>query len=428
MDRVGGFVSPVPTADEPANPPMAAIGASGTHFRTAPVLVSASFAHPDVDAGARAVLSIPEDKLAAALGDLHARPAELVVISTCLRHELYAVGIDHERLRAIAGEMAGGVADLDLLPDPVELYGRESVIHLFRVAAGLQSPVVGEHEVLGQVRRAHTAAQRAGTLGPVLDQIFREAIRTGREVRDMLPAPDHGSVAAIAADHVLDTEPGRLVLVGAGQMANAVADHLDGSSWEVVRVTRRPDRVNGAALGLDALADELVGADVCVTAVTSPREILSRGDLAAVVARRGGRTLRVVDVGMPANVDGAGVDGIDYEGIDRLAADHRHRIAVDEAASVVEIRSAETHARVVNSALTPLIRRLREKADHAVEEELARAFRRLDLDADERAAVEQMARTLANRLMHDPLLYLSSHPQAIATSDTARNILGIPEH
>lgn len=407
---------------------MAAIGASGTHFRTAPVLVSASFAHPDVDAGARAVLSIPEDKLAAALGDLHARPAELVVISTCLRHELYAVGIDHERLRGIVADMAGGVVDLDILPDPVELYGRESVIHLFRVAAGLQSPVVGEHEVLGQVRRAHTAAQRAGTLGPVLDQVFREAIRTGREVRDMLPAPDHGSLAAIAADHVLDAEPGRLVLVGAGQMANAVADHLDGSGWEIVRVTRRPDRVNGPALGLDALADVLVDADVCVTAVTSAHGILSRGDLAAIASRRQGRVLRVVDVGMPANVDGTGVAGIDYEGIDRLAADHRHRIAVDEATSVVEIRSAETHARVINSALTPLIRRLRDKADSAVEEELARAFKRLDhLDDDARDAVAQMARTLANRLMHDPLLYLSSHPQAIATSDTARTILGIPE-
>lgn len=405
---------------------MAATGAPGNNHRTAPVLVSASFAHPDVDAAARALLSIPEDKLTSILADMRTRPDEVVVISTCLRHEVYAVGVDHAELRAIVAEMAGLGDAASALAEPVERYGRDSITHLFRVAAGLESPVVGEHEVLGQVRRAQSAAQRAGTLGPVLDQVFRAAIRTGREVRDMLPAPDHGSLAAIAADHVLDREPGRVVLVGAGQMATAVYDHLVGSGWEIVRVTRRPDRVHGPAVGLDELPDVLVDVDVCVTAVTSARGILDRDDLAAIVSRRD-RPLRVVDVGMPANVDGAAVEGIEYEGIDRLAADHRHGVAVDEAAGVAEMRAAETHSRVLNSTLTPLILSLREKADNAVEEELGRAMRRLEhLDADDRAVVEQLARTLANRLMHDPLLYLSSHPQATSTSDTARSILGIP--
>lgn len=406
---------------------MAATGSTGPDRRTAPVLVSASYAHPDVSASERAVVTIAEDDLAAALAGVAAGPGEMVVVSTCLRHEVYAVGVDHDELRDVVARMAGAPSAA-ALPDPVERYGRESVTHLFRVAAGLQSPVVGEHEVLGQVRRAHSAAKRAGTLGPTLDQVFRDAIKTGREVRDLLPAPDHGSLAAIAADHVLDNEAGRLVLVGAGQMATAVHDHLAGTDWEVVRVTRRPDRVHGPALGLDALVDVLVDADVCVSAVTSTRGLLSRGDLAALVARRDGRRLRIVDVGMPANIDGAGVAGIDYEGIDRLAADPRHGVAVDEAAGVVEMRSAETHARVLNSALSPLIRSLREKADHAVDEELARASRRLEhLDAEDLAVVEQLARTLANRLMHDPLLYLSSHPQATSTSDTARTILGIPD-
>lgn len=406
---------------------MAATGSSGPERPTAPVLVSASYAHPDVGASDRAALTIPEDHLANALGEVSGKAPEMVVVSTCLRHEVYAVGIDHDELRSIVARMADGRAPAEL-PDPMEQYGRESVTHLFRVAAGLQSPVVGEHEVLGQVRRAHSAAKRAGTLGPTLDQVFRDAIRTGREVRDLLPAPDHGSLAAIAADHVLDDTPGRLVLVGAGQMATAVHDHLAGSGWEIVRVTRRPDRVHGPALGLDALEDVLVDADVCVTAVTSARGLLSRDDLGALMDRRRGRPLRIVDVGMPANVDGAGIEGIDYEGIDRLAADPRHRVAIDEAAGVVEMRSAETHARVLNSTLSPLIRSLREKADHAVDEELDRAFRRLEhLSTDDLAAVEQLARTLANRLMHDPLLYLSSHPQATSTSDTARTILGIPD-
>jgi len=397
--------------------------AAASQDRNAPVVVSASFAHPRVPAADRAPLSIHEDDLVEALSSVENPPAELVVISTCLRHEVYAVGLDEAAMLDLVFSMSRA----DSVPDGELRYGREAVTHLFHVAAGLHSPVVGEPEVLGQVRRAHKAAKKAGTIGPALDQVCREAIRAGREARDLLPEPDHGSLAKIAAEHLTDREPGRLVLVGAGQMAHAVFDHLDGTGWEVVRITRRPDRLGPGALGLDHLLDELIHADACVTAVRSPKPLLSAVELADLTAVRD-RPLLLVDVGMPANVEECDVDGIVYEGVDRLASDHRHSVAIEEVTAVVDVRAVETHARVVNSSLTPLIVSLRQKAASAVEEELAKVYGKLEhLDDDDLAVVERLARTLANRLLHDPLLYLSTHPQATATSDTARHILGIPD-
>lgn len=385
------------------------------------MLTSLSFAHPHVGAAERDALAIPPSELVGKLRRLRRRPPELVVISTCLRHELVAVGAGFAELQAVAAELSG----LETLPAGEYRHGREAATHLFRVAAGLRSPVVGELEVLGQVRRAHRAAHEAGTIGPMLDQLLREGVRTARESHEVLPEVDHGSIAAIAADHLLDREPGRLLLIGAGAMSNAVFDHLGDSPWQVVRITRRPERVGPGTLGFDALEDELAAADVAVCAVTSPKPLIGAGLLQAVSGRRS-TPLTLVDLGMPANVERAEVANVELVGIDDLARDDRHRLNTDEAEALIEIRALEVHARIVNSTLTPLIQALREKAETATREELERAYGRLrDLSDEQRGVIEQMARTLTNRLLHDPLTYLSKHPEAVATSHTAREILGI---
>ncbi|MCC7078381.1 MAG: hypothetical protein IT198_14755 [Acidimicrobiia bacterium] len=398
------------------------------HNPVPPVLVSLAYAHPAVPADARAPLAISESELAAAYGQLAACdnlvvPDELVIVSTCLRHEVIAVGVRRDTLEQ-AVKIASGVVDL---PDGGEFrYGRAVVDHIFNVAAGLHSPVVGEAEVLGQVRRAHTAARKAGRLGPMLDHLLREAIRTGREARELIPDADTGSIAALAADQLLDRRPGRLAIVGAGRMANAVCARVEEvPGWDMVRITRRPERVPEGALGFDALEDELVKADVAVTAVTSHEPLLTHDLLGRVRERRDSKLL-LVDVGMPANVEHTDLAGFEYLGLDDLAEDHRHSRSVDEARALIDVRAYEVHARILNSALTPMILELRRKAERAAGEELERALGRLgDVDARQHAILEQMARTLTNRLLHDPLEYLSSHPEAVSQSKTARDILGI---
>lgn len=398
---------------------------------TAPILVSLSFAHPHVHADDRAALAIAEEDLEDRLAAVTDGPAEFAVLSTCLRHELVAIGCDHKRLHELACEMSG----LDTLPEHAQYrYGRHVVDHLFRVASGLCSPVVGEPEILGQVRRAHRSATQAGTTGPALDQLFREAIHTARLAHDLFGDVDAGSIAGIAADVVLADAPGHVALVGAGAMANAVHDRLvtavgDDDRWSIVRLTRTPSRLGDDALGFEHLEDELVTADRVVTAISSPTPLIDADMLRRVTQRRG-TPLRVVDLGMPANVaHGADTAAtVEHVGIDVLAQDDTHRIATDEAEAMIEVRAYEVHARIVNSQLTPMIRALRQKAETATDEELTRAFARLgDLDDTQRAVISQMARTLSNRLLHDPLMYLSSHPEATATSDTARELLGIED-
>lgn len=390
-----------------------------------PVLVSLSFAHPEVPADARAPLSVSESDLADTLSDLTMTdgPDELAILSTCLRHEIVAVGADRGVLEQVV-RLTSGVSELP--EGGVFRYGRAVVDHAFKVAAGLQSPVIGEPEVLGQVRRAQGAARKAGTLGPMLDKLFREAIRAGREARDLIPNADTGSVATLAVDYLLDMTPGRLALVGAGQMANAVHARIcDVSGWDIVRITRRPERVKGDCLGFDALEDELVKADVALTAVTSHEPLLTRELLDSVLSRRD-TPLTVIDVGMPANVDHCDTSGFTYIGMDLLAEDHRHERSADEAQALIDVRAYEVHARIMNSALTPMILELRRKAEHAAAEEVERAVGRLgNVDPHQREILAQMARTLTNRLLHDPLEYLSSHPEAVSQSKTAQDILGI---
>ncbi len=398
-----------------------------------PIIVSASFAHPDVPVHERERLAIPEERLPDALArgasHLPGKRKELVVVSTCLRHEVTTVGIDHDELKRLICIMSG----VDRLPEGGQfLYGRKSVEHVFRVTAGMLSPVVGEPEVLGQVRSAHRAARKAGLVGPSLDELFREAIRTGRDSRDVLPAQDTGSIATIAAKHLSDLPrlpQKRLALVGAGAMANAVFQHLAHTEWEIERFTRTPERLGPDALGFDKLEQSLSSVDAVVTAVRAPLPLVTRDMLQRLQEQRE-KILLLLDLGMPSNVahhaDLIGLDKIDYFDIDRLATDKRWVVSTAQSEALIATRAVETHARIVNSSLTPLIKALREKASQAVEEELSQAFSRLgDLTQTQKNVIQQMGQTLANRLLHDPLLYLSSHPQAVATSGTAERILGI---
>ena len=389
-----------------------------------PIISSLSFAHPSVHAREREPLTISENDLTERLAAIEEPPDEVAIVSTCLRHEIIAIGADENKLRSIVREMSG----LDDLPSDAEYrYGRASVLHLFRVASGLCSPVVGEPEVLGQVRRSHGAAQRAGRIGPILDRLFREAIRVGRAARELIAEPDKGSIAAIGVDHLADRTPGSLVLIGAGEMANAVNAGIEGSGWHLTRVTRRPDRIGDGALGLDCLDDAMFTADVVVAAVTSHEPVITAEMLERVTERRDD-TLTVIDLGMPPNVAAEHPAGIDYVGIDDLADDERHTRRSDEAADYVEMLAIEIHAQVMNTSLAGLIRALREKAEATTRDELNRALSRLNTtDPADRAIVSDLARKLTNRLLHDPLLYLSSHPEAVSTSDTARSILGIDD-
>ena len=268
-------------------------------------------------------MTVAPDDLPKALHELAAAAhlSEAVLLSTCNRTEVYAY----------AERFHGGYADIrevlaqhsGLPPETVadELYSlhdAEAVQHLFGVAAGLDSVVVGEHEVLGQVRDAWQAAQGEGTVGAVLDPLFRRAVEAGKKVRATtgisqgIASLSHAAVA-LAEQRLGPLAERRVLVLGAGDVATGTLKSLArAGAVDIAVANRTPDRAAAAAeacggrvVSLDRLETELVAADVVITTTGATDIVLEHSDINTVMTRRGGTDLLIVDVAVPRDVDPA---------------------------------------------------------------------------------------------------------------------------
>lgn len=356
--------------------------------------------------------------------------SEVVVLSTCNRIEVYAFAERfHGGYQDVREFLAGhaGLAPEDVADHLYAHHDAEAVRHLFSVAAGLDSAVVGEHEVLGQVRDAWERAREEGAVGSVLGSLFRHAIETGKRARTETSIA-HGiasvSQAAVAlADDRTGGIAGKTVLVvGAGEMAEGTVKSLAGAGAAEVLVANRTWQravdlaaaCGGSAVPLDELALALVRVDVLVTTTGAQDLILEAGDVDAFAADRGNRSIVIVDVAVPRDVDPTarqipGVTLLDMDDIGSFideGLDSRNR----EVASVVAIVDAEAERyRSIASAreVAPLVTALREQADEIRTRELDRHAAKLrDLEPAEREAVEAITRGLVNKLLHEPTVRL----------------------
>jgi glutamyl-tRNA reductase len=347
------------------------------------------------------------------LSDGHARELaeELgaVVLSTCNRTEIYMAGGDaahaREQLERHSGlELEGVLASWE---------DGEAVGHLFRVAAGLDSLVPGEAEILGQVRLAYEAALNAGATGAVLNRLFEDALHTGKRVRTeakLAEMPE--SVAASAVDLAEKSLGGlegkRALLFGAGRMSELAARDLHAHKAEVVVASRTlesaqelAERVGGRAAPFDAVAVELIDTDLVVSATRCPYPILHAE---AVQPRR--KPLVLVDIAVPRDLDPeiGKLEGCTLYDIDELGGGlvgreedvrEAERIVAEEAARFAEWRRSRGAA--------PAIAALRRRAEEIRSEELARAGARLsELSPRERATVETLTSQIVNKLLHVP--------------------------
>jgi glutamyl-tRNA reductase len=332
-----------------------------------------------------------------------------VVLSTCNRTEVYLADGDPVLARGRLERRSG--LDLDGVLAVWE--GGEAVEHLFRVAAGLDSLVPGEAQILGQVRLAYEASLGAGATGPVLNRLFEDALHTGKRVRTeakLAEMPE--SVAASSVELAARTLGGlggkRALLFGAGRMSELAARDLRAQGAEVVISSRTlesaqelAERVGGRAAPFDAVAVELTDADVVISATRCPYPILHAE---AVQSRR--RPLVLVDIAVPRDIDSeiANVEGCTLFDIDALGGglvgreeDVRkaERIVGEEAD-----RFAEWHR---SRVAAPAIAALRRRAEAIRVEELARAEPRLaELSERERKAVETLTSQIVNKLLHAP--------------------------
>ena len=388
--------------------------------------------------------------LARELSSGHDAAHETVVLSTCNRTELYLAAEDEERLAALADRallsLAGPAAE-SLAPVAYRLADESAALHLFRVAAGLDSMVPGEGEILGQVRDAF----EAGAPGPLLDRVFRMALHAGRRARvetaiGESPASIPAAAAALA-QQVFERLDGRsVVLVGAGRMSALTARNLRSRGATVATVLNRTlDRAEALAEELGAraaplgeLAAALADADVVVSSTGAPDFVLTADELAPAVRSRRGRPLLLVDLAVPRDVEPtfATIDGCfvydldDLEAIVSASLAGRRTEAV-EAERIVSEEAQRFRAWQASLAVVPAIASLRARAEEIRAAELARMEARLGrLPETERDAVDTVTTQIVNKLLHLPTVRMKEAavtPNGLLYADVVRHLFGLGE-
>ncbi len=389
-----------------------------------------------------------------ALGGLAAADhlSEVVVLSTCNRIEVYAFAERfhggyqdvREFLAAYAGLPPEDVAD--------HLYAhhdQEAVRHLFTVAAGLDSVVVGEHEILGQVRDAWEAAQVEGAVGSTLGSLFRHAIETGKRARtETTIGRGIASVsqAAVAlADERIGRIDGRTVLViGAGDMAAGTVRSLaDAGAGDVLVANRTWERAQelagacgGTAVPLDGLFDALSRVDVLVTTTGAQDLILEAADLRGLAAARAQRPLVIVDVAVPRDVDPAarrlpGVTLLDMDDIRTFideGLESRHT-EVERVRAIVDDEVDRYVAFASAREVAPLVSALRSQFDDVRTAELERYRAKLErLTPAERDAIEALTKGIVNKLLHEPtvrLKHAAGRPRGERLAESLRDLFDL---
>lgn len=423
-------------------------------------LILVGLSRSTADLGLLERVSLEGDRLSKALDDLVGGDnlSEAVVISTCLRTEVVAIA---ERFHQGAAEIRdvlaryGGIA-LDELGDSLFAYFEESAVaHLFRVAAGLDSAVPGEGEVLAQVRGAWEQARSAGAAGPRLDAVFRHAVEAGKRVRSETAIARGVTSLSQAALSLGVSEVGGLdgrsvLLVGAGQMGQGILDALagrrrDGVPADVVVCSRSEERAGTLVHHAGArwrpfaeVVDALVGADLVLCQTSSPDPVLSRELVERVMAARPERPLVVVDLAMPRDVDPevASVPGVRLLDLDALVdhvsaevADKRREaeqgevIVREEVGRFGEIERARS--------ATPAVAALHRRAEAIRRTELERfGARARSLDADALEAVDALSRAIVRKLLHEPTVQLkrtAGSPKGERLADALRVLFDLDE-
>jgi glutamyl-tRNA reductase len=409
--------------------------------------------HKTATLSLRERLALPEGRAASLVGELVRAPEvhEAVAISTCNRTEIYLVAadpVDAESLALSALARHAGIRPTELLGNLYSLRGTEAVRHLFSVAAGLDSMIIGENEIQGQVRRAYELALVEGTTGPITNRLFRDALSAGKRARtDTGISRSRVSVSSIAvelAENALGELGSRNVLViGAGENGEVTARALADRGVSTIFVAnRRYDRAiglaarfGGEAVRFDDLPELLVRADIVVSCTSSPHQIVGREELALVLAERADRPLLLMDIAVPRDIDPAvrGLPGITLYDMDDL----QHAVARNMSGREAEAAKAGTLIEQEVERFTqwlgslevvPTIAALRERGDDIVAAVLRENEHRWDSMSDEdRGRVELMARAVVSRLLHEPTLRLkeSEGDRAYVYVDALRELFAL---
>jgi len=414
----------------------------GVSHRQAPVELRERVA---VDAAGASALA---RELAGSAGSVG---CEAVVLSTCNRTELYLASEDgSDDLSERAGKSLLALAGDDgaaLAPVLYRLGDDSAALHLFRVAAGLDSLVPGEGEILGQVRDAF----EGGSTGPLLDRLFRQALHAGRRARvetaiGESPASIPAAAAALAQQVFGDLAGRRILLVGAGKISELTAVNLRSRGAVIEAVANRTAvhgeelaaRVESRAVGLDEIPALLATADVVITSTSAPGFVVAPATATVALRGRRGRPLLFVDLAVPRDVDPAlaTIDGCFVYDVDDLEAVVEASLAGRRAEAVraeqlVAVEAERFREWQASLAVVPAIASLRARAEEIRSGELAKAEGRLGrLPESERKLVESVTSQIVAKILHLPTVRMkeaAAGADGVVYADVVRHLFGLGE-
>jgi glutamyl-tRNA reductase len=391
-------------------------------------LVGLSHHVAPVELREKVTLDLPAaSELARSLGDA-------VCLSTCNRTELYLADVSEPEAIGALERLAGGSLEGVLY----RLHEEAAALHLFRVAAGLDSLVPGEGEILGQVRQAYEAVEP----GPLLDRVFRQALAVGKRVRTETaigesPASVSSAAAALAAQVFGELAGRRVLLIGAGKVGELAAANLSSRGAEIAFVANRSvqraaelaRRFGAEAIALDHVADRLGSVDVAVSSTSSAELVLRAGDLPA--KRR--RPLFFIDIAVPRDLDPAigTLDGCflyDIDDLEAVVADTLagRRAEADRAEQLVAEAASSFRSWRASLDVVPAIASLRARAEEIRTAELAK----VKVSDDERRTLDSVTAQILNKLLHLPTIRMKEaavSPDGAVYADAVRHLFGLED-
>jgi glutamyl-tRNA reductase len=383
---------------------------------------------------------------------------EAMVLSTCNRVEVYAVVEAFHGGLSVIGQVLSehsGMSLGDLTKYAYVRYAEAAVEHLFAVASGLNSAVIGEQQVLGQVRRAYASAEANHTVGRTLHELSQRALSVGKRVHTETGIDSAGASVVSVALGMAETKLGGLagrtaVVIGAGSMGALSAKHLIRAGVETIHVVNRSlprarrlahsireQGVSADAYPLDHIAGVLGDVDVVVSCTGAVRPVVSLADAHRGLMGRSERAQLVVcDLGMPRDVDPAiaGLPGVFVVDMDRIQRDPSARAAASDAEAARTIVAAEVANYLTGQRMaevTPTVTALRQRAADVVEAELLRLDNRLpELDATHRDEVAKTVRRVVDKLLHAPTVrvkQLASAPGGDSYAEALRELFELDQ-
>jgi len=394
-------------------------------------LVVLGLNHKTASVDVRECFTFPEEQIKKALNHLHEYEeiSECVLISTCNRTEMYAVVDDAEDGLQVMQQFLQGMSQTPLNIEDFFFYTEEDCIrHLFRVASSLDSLIIGEGQILSQVKKAYSIARDVGTTSTVLNTLFNRTIAVGKKVRTETRIA-HSTVSVSYAAVELakkvfgDLSQSNVLLLGAGQMGELTARHLVENGVKTVIVSnRRYERAvelalkfRGIAVPFESFMKSAVEADIIITSTGAPHYIIRTWDVAHLMPKREGRPIIIIDIAVPRDVEPevAAITGASLYNIDDLEAvvksNVRHR--AKEALLAEKIINKELEELLIKFrylSLRPIMARMTDKAEKIRQREFKRALAKLtDITTDERKAIENMSKMIMRKMLRDPMVCIN---------------------